>query len=172
LTEAYPDYHPTFTYHSFNSYAYIVSRYGNSAAGPTFDWVCVQLYETWSRAHQNISYIGQPADDYLNRLMPYYLDGFEVDFSSVPALNWPSQRVRLNASQVVIGLANGWADPTRVLLVEPSEVGKSYNALKAAGKAPRGYAYWDVGDEGITPTGWTSPLFMAEGLNEFLHIRG
>lgn len=177
LTHNYPDYHPTFYYHSHNSYAYLVSRYGQAPStggydGPTFDWVCVQLYETWSRAHQAVYANGQAVNDYLVDYVPRLIDGWQVDFSSDKAVNWPSQRVSLNATQVVIGLANGWSDGTRALLVDPTLVGKGYDSLKTVGKAPRGFAFWDIGDEGETPAGWSAPLYLAKGINAFLHIRG
>ncbi len=176
LNNSYPDYQESFRYHGYNSYAYLVSRYGQAPSaglydGPTFDWVAVQLYESYSRALQAVVADGQPADAYLTDYIKQLQDGWTVDFGSDKAINWPSQHVSLNKSQVVIGLANGWTDGSRAILIAPDLVGKSYTELKAIGREPRGYAFWDIGDEGVTPAGWTSPLYLAKGLNDFLHIR-
>lgn len=43
--------------------------------------------------------------------------------------------------------------------------------MQASGVPPRGFVFWDVGQEGLVPPGQTQPLFMAEGINAFLHTR-
>jgi hypothetical protein len=34
-----------------------------------------------------------------------------------------------------------------------------------------GVAFWDISDEGDTPVGQKTPLYLTVGLNEFLHTR-
>jgi chitinase len=171
LTHNYPDYMPTFYYHSWNAYAYIYSRYNSNGSTQLFDFISIQLYESYSRALYNISVLGQPAAEYLTNYIPQLYAGWKVDFSSDPSVNWPTQHVSLNPTQVVIGLANGWADPSRCLLIWPTEVGAAYNNLKAKGLQPRGFMFWDIGDEGEVPQGYSQPLYLAAGLNAFLHTR-
>jgi hypothetical protein len=171
----YPDgWNTDFMYHGRNAYAYIFSRYNNATnmwGVPVFDWVTVQIYESFAHALYNTTVGGQSASDYLTRYVPQLVAGWDVDFSSDPALSWPSQRVTLNRTQAVIGLANGWADGSRAILMMPEEVGAAWAALSARGSEPRGFAFWDIGDEGVVPSGGSAPLFLAAGLNAFLKVR-
>lgn len=43
--------------------------------------------------------------------------------------------------------------------------------VQASGVPPRGFVYWDISQEGYIPQGQTQPLFMAAGINSFLHTR-
>jgi hypothetical protein len=101
LLHCYPNYQPTFCYHGWSAYAYIVSRYATSDAGAaTFDWVAVQVYESFSRALYNISVLGTSPSDYLVRYVPQLVAGWTVDFSADPSVQWPTQHVSLNLTQV------------------------------------------------------------------------
>lgn len=128
--------------------AYIFSRYNKAPAGagystPTFDWVAVQLYESFSHALYNTTVRGQTAADYLTAYIPTLSDShWDVQFGSYPGVKWPSQTVSLNRTQVVIGLANAWTDGSRAILIMPEEVGAAYTRLQAKGQAPRGFAFW------------------------------
>lgn len=53
----------------------------------------------------------------------------------------------------------------------PAEVGAAYTALQAMGVTIRGCVFWTISEEGTTPVGQSQPLFMARGLNVFLHTR-
>ena len=88
-------------------------------------------------------------------------------------LNYPqSSLLSLPASQLVIGLANGWAGDNKFLLIYPAQAGAAYDALQAAGKVPRGFAFWNILDEGrASPQRPEEPVWMAAGLNKFLHVR-
>ena len=46
---------------------------------------------------------------YFQKAVPSLVNGWMVDFASVPALRLDSQIVKVNKTAVVIGLANGWA---------------------------------------------------------------
>ena len=88
-------------------------------------------------------------------------------------LNYPhSNLLSVPASQLVVGLANGWAGDGKFLLIYPAQAGAAYDALLAAGKAPRGFAFWNILDEGrASPQRPEEPVWMAAGLNKFLRIR-
>lgn len=43
-----------------------------------------------------------------------------VDFSSVPELDYESTIVRVPKNKLLIGLANSWADPKKVQIIEAS----------------------------------------------------
>ena len=61
-----------------------------------------------------------------------YFSGWDVDFSEDPSVNWPSQKVSLLPSQFVVGLANGWADNVRSVLIMPEQAGVAYAALNVS----------------------------------------
>ena len=109
---------------------------------------------------------------YFQKAVPSLVNGWMVDFASVPALQLDSQIVKVNKTAVVIGLANGWAGNSRTVLIYPEQVGVAHAALKTQGLAPRGYAYWNIQYEGQAPA--NNPkvqVWMAQGLNQFLHTR-
>ena len=75
------------------------------------------------------------------------------------------------SDRLVVGLANGWADPKNTILFMPTDVGNAYEKLVQRNQAPRGFVFWDIPNEGNVPKGQTDPLYMAQGINQFLHIR-
>eukprot|EP00042_Codosiga_hollandica_P041962 m.378947 g.378947 ORF g.378947 m.378947 type:complete len:391 (-) comp56209_c0_seq3:120-1292(-) len=172
----YPEWkNVDFYYHGRNPYAYLVARYGqamqNQQSVNTFDFVTIGLYESYSHADYNITVLGVPAAEYLNDFVPRLIRGWLVQFADEPDMNFPSQWVSLNQTQVVLGLANGWAGDAESLLIYPSAVGQAWTLLAQQGITPRGVAFWDIGDEGRVPVGQTAPLYLTPGLNEFLHTR-
>jgi hypothetical protein len=51
-------------------------------------------------------------------------------------------------------------------------VSRAYEALEQTNQAPRGFAFWDILDEGAkSPQRPEEPVWMAAGLNKFLKIR-
>jgi hypothetical protein len=179
LTHNYPEWEtlqPNFHYHGRNVYGYLLSSYGqtNTAAGtdseiivPTFDFVSIQLYESYTHAVYNVSILGTPSSDYLIQYIPLLYRGWDVDFSNSSV----TTHLSIPPTQLVIGLANGWADGTKSLLVWPEEAGVAYEHLKQFNLQPRGFMFWDIADEGRVVSGTTRELWMASGLNEFLHVR-
>lgn len=147
----YPNEYPSFYYHGHNAYAYWLARYGSTnvtaadgsaSVVPTYDWISIQLYESYSHALYNTTVLGQSASDYLEAWVPRVYDGWRVDFSSDPTVNWPTQHVRVNQTQLIVGLANGWTDGTRAILIWPALVCEAYNNLAAKGQQPRGFMFW------------------------------
>ncbi len=82
--------------------------------------------------------------------------------------------IAIDRSRLVIGLANGWADGQKFLLVWPDEIVEAYENLKVLGMNPRGFMFWDIADEGVVAvdkSGTSRQFWMAKGLNSFLHTR-
>jgi len=86
----------------------------------TFDFVDIQLYETYNRAFINITLDKQSASSFMINQVNMISEGWMVDFSSVPELEYNSTIVRVPKEKLLIGLANSWADPKKVQIIEPS----------------------------------------------------
>ena len=182
LLHDYPEWRslqPSFTYHGRNVYAYLLARYGLLPGGErVFDFVTLQLYEGYSHALYDTAYQQPPVSpkEYLKRVVESYERGWQVDFSQEPALGMVSPvRVSVAAPQLVLGLANGWAGDGKFLFVDPSAAGEAWVEMEAAsgrGAALRGFAYWNMLDEGRAPQSDPEhPVFMAKTLNRYLHVR-
>lgn len=142
----------------------------------TFDIVTIQLYESYTHMLYNVtaapSAALQTSSEYLTAWVPRVLQGWEVDFSSDPSFHYSSTKVGVRNTTLCIGIANGWADNKKNILIMPDQLASAYAALAASGAgAPRGFAYWAIDNEGQVPYGHTQPLYMAAGLNSFLHTR-
>jgi chitinase len=180
LSHEYPEWDRLvkFPYHGHNAYAYLVARYGNTYVPETrqvvdtFDFITIQLYEGYSHMAYAVNQAGVSPVDYLTAWVKQLATGWFVDFASAPEFNLPSQFVAIRPDCLCIGLANGWADNKKTILVKPADAGRAYAVLKQMGLAPRGFAFWNVEYEGSTPPGERDPLFLAAGLNKFLRIRG
>jgi len=171
VTHAYPEWHPEFLYHGHNIYAYLFSRYGG---GGTFDAVTIQLYESYAHADYNISVLQQRPAEYLVAWARSLYAGWTVDFASDSSLGWPAQRVSLAPTQLVVGLANGWAGGGGVpksVLIMPQEVGVAWAALGETAEGFRGATFWCLASEGTVPGGQSAPLYLASGLEQFLRTR-
>lgn len=144
-------------------YAYLLARYGDD-----IDMVSVQLHESYSRAGYDIKELGVPASTYIESYVEDLAlrhEKFYVDFSQDPELNMEGQMVRLSLSKLVVGLANGWADGEKTLYVDPLDAGKAYERLSQKGRAPRGFMFWSIDEEGM------NGIFMAHALNQAIHTR-
>jgi hypothetical protein len=176
LTHNYPEWEtlqPNFHYHGRNVYGYLLSSYGQTVTDisfgetiPTFDFVSIQLYESYTHAVYNVSILGTSSSDYLIQYIPLLYGGWDVNLS-----NSSVSHLSIPPTQLVIGLANGWADGTKSLLVWPEEAGVAYQHLEQLNLQPRGFMFWDIADEGRVVAGTNREMWMASGLNEFLHVR-
>jgi hypothetical protein len=150
----------------------------------TFDWVMIQLYEGFSHAEYNTTILGQSPVDYLMQYMQRIYNGWHIEFGEDVAKRFdrntrgespPPAASFLNIpnTELVIGLANGWAGDGKFLLIYPEDVGSAYNQMAAMGMAPRGFGFWDIKDEGevSTQNPDKGPVWMAQGLNEFMKVR-
>ena len=140
LEYTYPEYdliNITFPYHGRNCYAYIASKYGKTILAPdegtvngpdrfarTFDFITVQIYEGYSHALYNISYLDPPQDPgaFLEAYITQAIKGWQIDFDQDKSIQYPSTFLELPRSQLVIGLANGWADSVKFLFIDPDVV--------------------------------------------------
>ena len=123
VLHAYPDFHPDFAYHGWNVYCLWLSKHGRSTLGgkdvPTFDFVDVQLYESFSRAAQALESKGTSGRDYLVQWTRAIIKGWTVDFASDPAVGWPSSKVAVPASQLVRDAASPSPCPSSPVAAAP-----------------------------------------------------
>jgi hypothetical protein len=165
-----------FRYHGLNCYAYLLARFDEPLEGTTertFDFITIQLYEGYSHAQFDISQRGRSPSFTLSDIVQRYLQGFDVDFSSDVELQFPiTYHVKLDKDRLVIGLANGWAGDGKFLLILPDDIAIAYNFLLESGIEPRGFAFWNILDEGASPILQPEqPLFLAHELNKIMKTR-
>ena len=120
---------PPFPYHGLNAYAYLLSKYalttigdGNQILIPTYDFVTIQLYEGYSHAEYNTTILKQSAIEVIVRFVQLVNKGWEIQFENDPALHYSNHYLSIPSTQLVVGLANGWAGDGKFLLVYPEEV--------------------------------------------------
>jgi len=177
---------PTFAYHGLNAYTYLLSRYGtyipitknvsletSTVELPTFDFITIQLYEGYSHAEYNITQLSKSPEQVISDLIQRLVKGWNINFQQDPELQYPFQeKIQIPSQRIVIGLANGWAGDGKFLLLYPDEVQRVYEMLKLQKLTPRGFAFWNILDEGkcslLRPD---EPVWLASGLNDFLKIR-
>ncbi|KAG8464201.1 hypothetical protein KFE25_003264 [Diacronema lutheri] len=158
--------HSHFRYAGRNAYAFLLAKYGQApgAGGRTFDWVFVQLYESFSLAHAQLRR-GEALGAIFAQILAGFARGWRVDFGADAPLDFASTRVRLPPVAIVLGLANGWAasrlaprdararcaDEQPVLFACPHAVREAHAALPAE-LQPRGFGFWSIASEGeLTP---------------------
>ena len=169
--------HPGFNYHGRNCYAYLLAKFGSTSMSndltvDTFDFITVQLYEGYSHAEYNLTIAKVEPEVYLANFVRSMYEGWSVDFSSDVSINFPSQRVVVPKTHLVIGLANGWAGDGKFLLIYPEILARVHAAFVAQGIEPRGYAFWNIKDEGVASVRLPDvPVWLAAGINSFLHAR-
>lgn len=164
-----PTWKPGFHYHGYNTYAPLLARYGRTLMDPdpqsmvpTYDFISIQLYEGWSRANHELSSTSITVTQYLNTLINNLATGWEVQFGSDPKIRTPTQTISVPPTQLVIGLANGWAGPNRgdkFVLIWPDQID-----LKQIDQPPRGFMFWNLKDEGLEVNG--RKLVMATELKQ------
>ena len=122
-------------------YAYLLSRFGETTithqsetshdhnltnpptSVSTFDFVTIQLYEGYSHAEYNTTIAKQLPNDVLVRFVHLMTTGWELDYSQDKELNYPYKKhVSVPSTELVIGLANGWAGDGKFLLIYPEDV--------------------------------------------------
>ena len=94
-------------------------------------------------------------------------NGWTVGFANEPSVGLANATVRVPASRLVLGLANGWTHAgkdSKVFFVPPAALAAAWQRLSLR---PRGLMFWDIADEGKGEP----PLYMAAALNGFLHTR-
>jgi len=167
---------PTFYYHGFNVYAYLIAKYDMY-----IDAVLLQVYEGWSRAGYDCTFTNI-GTYFTNLVHNMTVTGWNVKFSQVPSTGLSDQIIKTAPQKLIIALANGWATPQqgpdyteqKAPLFWPEDIQPSWNP-----NSYRGYGFWIVNDEGRTckkydpNTGTTSNynLYLAKDLNTFVKAR-
>lgn len=169
----YPEYHdlqPEFKYHGRNCYAYLLHKYGKTTDLPTgqevntYDFVTLQLYEGFSHAEYALSHGKQGASEYLEGVVSAMTNGWMVEFSRDTELACADAIVSVDPSQLVLGLANGWAGDGKFLFIDPDV---EIDPLLA--ERVRGFAFWNLKDEGIcSPKNPSKPIWLAKSLAKLL----
>jgi hypothetical protein len=89
----------------------------------TFDFVTIQLYEGYSHAEYNTTQLRRPVAEYIAHFARSVQAGWEVDYSADAELRYPYvHRLVIEKSQLVVGLANGWAGDGKFFLAYPDQV--------------------------------------------------
>lgn len=131
---------PYFDYHGRNAYAYLLINYPWASLGPsmqssgrpmmtrTFDIICIQLYEGYSHALYATTVMKASPTDYIVSWARSVVQGWKLDIPCDLVLGGSKGggcdplQVAVEPSQLVIGLANGWAEDGKHLIVRPEEV--------------------------------------------------
>ena len=179
LKHNYPEWEtlkPEFTYHGHNVYAYLIAKYGSTFIHHhksvfTFDFVSIQFYEGYSHIEYNTTILKQNASDYLTKIIPKYLNGWQVNFEEDADSGLKNQIIKIPKENLVIGLANGWAGDGKFILIDIVELEEAYLKLKCLDMEFRGFMFWDIADEGKVPVGQDKEYWLAAGLNKFVCTR-
>ncbi len=139
----------------------------------TFDFVTIQLYEGYSHVQYDVTQKGVPPSEALFKFCRRVTNDWFIDFSTDSELTFDKKcNMKLLPSRLVVGLANGWAGDGKFLLIFPEDIQVAYETLVSESIAPRGFAFWNILDEGrSSPMNPDKPIFLASSLNSFLQIR-
>jgi hypothetical protein len=168
LLNNYPDYHSEFFYHGMNCYAYVYV----AAPSDTFDLVTVQLYESWSRANEQLINYQVPAPLYLTTWWGEFTSEWNVEFGNNETTGLRLSGVHpivVPPSKLVVGFSRGDSQG-KSAFIWPEDAGIAYESTLPI-KRPRGFAFWNIAEEGSTANGTNVTLAFAPTLNSFLHIR-
>ncbi|KAJ1463079.1 hypothetical protein M885DRAFT_504615 [Pelagophyceae sp. CCMP2097] len=170
LRHAYADWQPNFHYRGRNAYAALLAW-----DSFLYDFVDVQLYESWSRAGQAVEQGADPAA-YLAQWVSQVTEGWLVDFASDESVGLANATlVRVPASKLVVGFSFGSKPPNagKSCLFEAADVQRAFDLLGSA--KPRGLAFWNThldyhgacdGNDGIN-----KHCDFATGFNDVLKVR-
>ena len=165
LTHSERPWHADFHYFGKNVYAYLLAKYQSYV-----DFVSIQFYKSYSRAGMSVYYHKMAPSKYLESYVNQLVEmdeAFPVDFDQDPTVGLPSQKVPLPLPKLVLGFANGWAlnMGDKALYFKPKSIQIAYQRLQDAGRAPRGFMFWELGEEG------TNGIKYAIALGHILQIR-
>ena len=131
---------------------------------PTFDYVLVQFYESFSSLHHAIVDMGIPPAKALTDAITTYLEPWTVDFSNA-GVEWNEKAAHIYIPRLVVGLANGWARGSdRALLIKKADLLKTWQSFY---NDPRmaGFGFWSILHEG------DAGLWLVKELSSFLNER-
>ncbi|KAJ8599408.1 hypothetical protein CTAYLR_009702 [Chrysophaeum taylorii] len=163
LTNTYLDFKPDFRYRGRNTYAPLVVWNAS-----LYDFVDLQLYESWSRAAQAIEQLDWDPAAYLAALVGAMERGWTVDFGAGVA------RVAVEPKKLVLGFSRGSdSDPEKSVYIDPSAAAAAFAALPPDRRF-RGVMFWNAHLDGgpcWLPNGTQITCDFAAGFNNFLHVR-
>lgn len=162
LQHEYPEWDNKFAYHGHNAYAYLLSKYGKTGNVATFDFVTLQFYESYSHLLYAFNVLSKPNCFY--EACKMYFDGWQVDFASEKDMDWPNDKVAILPTQFVVGLANAWADNSKTLFMRGKDIRKDFEKLRSENLRPRGFAVWNLKDEGMVRD--NEPIYLIKELDE------
>jgi len=123
-------------------YAYVLAKAGVD----TFDWISIQLYESYSPfAHDVAARKLEPSEALMMRIRGL-IKGYTV--TDLP-FESSEYEVKIPPTRLVIGIANGWADGLKVCKVEASAIKSAYESTLAEyGEGFLGVMFWTIEEEG------------------------
>lgn len=139
-----------------NCYAYLLSKYGHYAclesrqSLPTFDFITIQLYEGYSHAEYRVRQEHRAPEEVIVDWVQRLQHGWQVTFGGDRELQYEKEvdRIQVPSSRLVIGVANGWAGDGKFFYLSPEQLASVYRVLSQQGVAPKGFAFWNILDEG------------------------
>ena len=131
-------------------YAYVLHRAGVD----TFDWISIQLYESFSRfvyettvlaERQGIlDSIAQAQMEALQRRAFAYTNGFQVELPP----HYGTVRLTIPPLKLVFGFANGWADGIKVSCVDSQLFDLVFASSSDSKLNIGGVMFWTIDEEG------------------------
>lgn len=123
-------------------YAYVLAKAGVD----TFDWISIQLYESYSPfAHDVAARKLEPSEALMIRIRRL-IKGYTV--TDLP-FESSEYEVKIPPTKLVLGIANGWADGLKVCKVEASALRSAYESTLAEyGEGFLGVMFWTIEEEG------------------------
>lgn len=198
LRHDYPEWRelqPDFKYHGRNCYAFLLAKYGRTTVGTvtaeeagagcledicgssqaptvsTFDFVTIQLYEGYSHAEYSLNVLKADPAAYIVALVEQFQTGWSVEFGSDHELGFTTNAVTVVVppTQLVLGLANGWAGDGKFYFLNADRLADVSARLREANLPIRGFAFWNIQDEGMaSKSDPSTPVYLARVLKEIL----
>ena len=157
---------PDFHYHGWNAYAALLTP---ELAGPLgsaiYDFVSIQLYESWAPADYATIVAMEPPAQYLSRWAASVNAGWAVAFASGdPTLGIANQTVTVRPSQLVLGLSRGSGAPPsasagKSVYFSPETVKSAWEdgrGQSGLAQRLRGVMWWEIEIDRGTVNGSTS----------------
>lgn len=138
---------PEFEYHGRNIYAYLLKKYEFSENQvKTFDFISVQLYESYAHALYKYKHEGVNFGKILKNTVEAYKNGWTVNFSQVPETGLEDSIITVEPERLVIGMANTWKSK-KILLIPKNQIYEAYYYLRFSGLNVRGFMYWNISQD-------------------------
>jgi len=130
-------------------YAYVLAKAGVD----TFDWISIQLYESYSPfAHDLHRRKLDPSEALMIRIrrliQGYTVTDLPLELSASSSSS-SEYEVKIPPTKLVVGIANGWADGLKACKVEPYMVQSAYEStISEYGEGFLGVMFWTIEEEG------------------------